>query len=134
MKEPVVDRTPIKAHTPKAKPDARPMRLALGAGGLAALSALAATIVTPPQPSVPVTVDVPQATSAAQGTSVNVQQAVQYIQLLPGQTAPPGAKVIDAAAPTPMTVVVTITPAPAAPQKAPKRIIIKTTQSGKVIP
>jgi hypothetical protein len=131
MQEPRVVRGPVKAHSPKAKPDARAMRLALGAGGLAALSALAATIVTPPQTSVPITADLQQGTSAPQGTPVSIQQAIQYVQLLPGQTAPPGARVIDAAAPTPMTVVVTIT-APPAPKRKP--IIIKTTQSGKVIP
>ena len=57
-----------------------------------------------------------------------VQQPVQYVQLQPGQTAPPGAAVIDQAAPQPVTIVTTV-PAPAQ-----KPIIVKTTQSGKVIP
>jgi hypothetical protein len=106
------------------------MRLALGAGGLAVLSALAATIVNPPQSSIPITANVPQATDP-QATGVNVQQQVQYVQLLPGQSPPPGATVIDAAAPTPQTVVVTIT---AAPAKKAAPVIIRTTQSGKRLP
>jgi hypothetical protein len=107
------------------------MRLALGAGGLAVLSALAATIVAPPHASVPVTADVPQQATDPQATAVSVQQPIQYVQLLPGQTPPPGATVIDAAAPTPQTVVVTIT---AAPAKKAAPIIIRTTQSGKRLP
>jgi hypothetical protein len=56
-----------------------------------------------------------------------VQRQVRYIQLQPGQTAPPGAKVIDPTAPKPITVVTTV-PAPPA-----KPVIIKTTQSGTVV-
>ena len=62
------------------------------------------------------------------GTPTTVEQPIHYIQLLPGQTAPPGAKVIDAAAPTPQVIVKTV-PAPAQ-----KPIVVKTTQSGKVVP
>ena len=102
------------AQVLKAKPDPGPMRFALGAAGLAAFSALAAAIVMPPRPAV--------LQPAA------VQQPVQYIQLQPGQTAPPGAKVIDPAAPKPVTIVPTV-PAPVQ-----KPVTIKTTQSGKVIP
>ena len=130
MQTSAINRTPLKPHATKARPDARPMRLALGAGGLAVLSALAATIVNPPQSAIPITANVPQATDP-QATGVNVQQQVQYVQLLPGQTPPPGATVIDAAAPTPQTVVVTIT---AAPAKKVAPIIIRTTQSGKRLP
>ena len=137
------------AATPKAKPDARPMRMALGAGGIAAFSALAAAIVLPPQPAQPAQVVVitqsqPQATDPGpSATPLQVARPIQYVQLLPGQTAPPGATVIGASAPTPVTMVVTV-PAPApkaappAPPKvkvaAPTPIVIKTTQSGKVIP
>jgi len=137
------------AATPKAKPDARPMRMALGAGGIAAFSALAAAIVLPPQPAQPAQVVVitqsqPQATDPGpSATPLQVVRPIQYVQLLPGQTAPPGATVIGASAPTPVTMVVTV-PAPApkaappAPPKvkvaAPTPIVIKTTQSGKVIP
>ncbi|MFI5258892.1 MAG: hypothetical protein ACHQ01_04695 [Candidatus Limnocylindrales bacterium] len=126
-------------HVAKAKPDARPMRLALGAGAIAALSALATAIILPPRPATQVlTVQQPlsQPTvdpNATPGT-VQVQRPIQYVQLLPGQTAPPGATVIPATAPTPITVIVNV-PAPA--QKgggAPAPIIVKTTQSGKVVP
>lgn len=136
------------AHAVKAKPDPRPMRFAFGAAGFAALSALTTAIVLPAQP----TVVAPQAYStetagtgtaytAATGTPVALEQPVQYIQLLPGQTAPPGATVIDPDGPKPTAIVVTI-PAPAAaaavapaPAPAPaKKPAVKTTQSGKVIP
>ncbi len=111
------------------------MRLALGAGGLAALSALAAAIVLPPRPATQTMIVVQQAavvptTSPGLG---QVRRPVQYVQLAPGETAPPGATVIDGSAPTPVTVVVPVpTPAPQAPAQKP--VIIKTTQSGKVIP
>jgi hypothetical protein len=168
------------------------MRIALGAGGLAALSALLTAIVMPPaKPMVqaPIANDPqygqgPQQPSGGPGsTPGSVQRPVQYVQLLPGETAPPGARVIDAtAAPrtgtaatpaagkksasgaakapppaqkpgggvtatappaaqpvpqpvpqaTPQPVAVAATVAPPAP--APTPIVIKTTQSGKVVP
>jgi hypothetical protein len=104
------------------------MRIALGSGGLAILSAIAAAVVVPPRPVVVPPPDSAPAAPADAATPIAVQQPVQYIQLLPGQTAPPGAIVIEPSAPTPMVVVTTV-PAPAR-----KPIIIKTTQSGKVIP
>ena len=109
----------------KARPNATAMRAALGGGGLAILSAVAAAIVAPPAPAV----SAPAAQFGAQaaGTPQQIQRPVKYVQLLPGESAPPGATVIDPAAPTPMTVITTI-PAPAQ-----KPIIIKTTQSGKVV-
>jgi hypothetical protein len=116
------------AHVPKAKPDAWPMRFALGASGLAALSALVSAIVLPPRPAVVQPAVAGQVNSSAAGTAAPVQQAVQYVQLQPGQTAPPGARVIDPAAPQPVTIVTTV-PAPVQ-----KPVTIKTTQSGKVIP
>jgi hypothetical protein len=106
------------------------MRLALSGGGIAVLSALAAAIVLPPQPKTPIVIDQQQVSDPV-ATSIQAQRPIQYVQLSPGQTAPPGARVIDAAAPTPMTVVITIT---AAPQKAQKPVIIRTTQSGRVLP
>jgi hypothetical protein len=158
-------------HAPKAKPDPRPMRVALGFGGIAALSALSAAIVLPPRPvtSVPVTVDQPAsaasdntgqgATSAAPApVTPQTSPTILYIQLAPGQTAPPGATVIDATAAPKAGGVVSgpapvakpggaVQPAPvqvappkpapvqvAPPKPAPTPIVIKTTQSGKVIP
>ena len=137
------------------------MRMALGAGGIAAFSALIAAIVVPARPSVDVpqfdmgpqaadvqqpAADVQQPTPDPTGTPVTVQRPIQYIQLKPGQTAPPGATVIDSNVPQPSSIVVTAPapvqntaqhPAPKAtvkPAPKPKPIIIKTTQSGKVIP
>jgi len=116
-------------HAAKAKPDARPMRLALGAGGLAAFSAIVTAIVIPPGSMA----GAAQSTSQSAGglatspATVQVQHQVRYIQLQPGQTAPPGATVIDPTAPKPITVVTTV-PAPAQ-----KPVIIKTTQSGTVV-
>lgn len=130
-------RVPGAAHTPKARPDARPMRLALGAGGLAAFSALAAAIVMPPRPATQAPAVVPQqqtGTTSATGTPLQLVRPIRYVQLSPGETAPPGATVIPATAPTPITMVVTV-PAPAQKQApAPQPITIKTTQSGKVVP
>ncbi len=138
---------PVAAHPPKAKPDARPMRLALGAGGLAALSALAAAIVLPPRPatSTPVA-QIPQptegtVTAAPTGTPVQLQRPIRYVQLQPGETAPPGATVIPATAPTPITMIVTVPApaqkqagAPAPPPVAKQPVTVTTTQSGKVVP
>ena len=126
---PLIRRAPVPsaAHAPKIKPDARPMRIALGAAGLAAFSALVAAIVLPPRPVVFPAAYAQQAAPAGAGTLINGQRPIQYIQLQPGQTAPPGAKVIDPSAQP-------ITGAAAVPPPAQKPVIIKTNQSGKVIP
>ena len=120
---PVTGPSPAAAPRPsaaprpvKAKPDPRPMRLVLGASGLAALSALVTGIVLPPNTG-----------SAYTGsTTVQVQNPVQYVQLKPGQTAPPGATVINGTAQSG-----TLVNSVAAPAQKP--IIIKTTQSGRVV-
>jgi hypothetical protein len=167
--EPQPTRLPAPVHAPKAKPDPRPMRVALGFGGVAALSALAAAIVLPPRPvtSAPVAVDqqalAPSDNGGQPATSPGTSPAtatatrqILYVQLAPGQTAPPGATVIDAAVPTagaagvrapaPITKTTTTQVAPVAPppppviapppppKPAPTPIIIKTTQSGTVVP
>lgn len=125
---------PTVAHAPKSRPDPKPMRFLLGVGGAAAFSALAAGIVLPPNTAVTSQANAPQSQQAAPAAAapaapVAVQQPIQYIQLQAGQTAPPGAKVIDPAAPQPTTIVTKVA---APPVQAP--VIIKTTQSGKVIP
>jgi hypothetical protein len=148
-------RNPAQVHAPKAKPDARPMRMALGAGGLAAMSALATAIVMPPGPVAEIqpisqaqapSVD-GQASSTVDGQASPAERPIRYVQLAPGQTAPPGARVVDASASAAGTVVVGIPapggqttaqqPAPPAatpkPVPAPTPIIIKTTQSGKPV-
>lgn len=106
--------TPAASRPVKARPDANPMRVALGAAGLATLSALAGAIVLPPKPAVyqPVTY------------GQQAVPAVQYVQLQVGQTAPPGAMVISSSA----------QPVALAPPVVQKPVIIRTTQSGKVLP
>ena len=141
------------------------MRAALGLGGIAAFSAIAAGIVSPPRPEA-VVLPVPAAQAADLSTvaatdaptdqpSAAPTQAIRYVQLLPGQTAPPGATVIPAAAATPVIKLpgpkaasgggtsggtsggggAVATPKPTAkPVPKPTPIIIKTTQSGKPVP
>lgn len=128
-------RAPAGTQAARSKPDARPMRFALGAGGLAAMSALAAGIVMPPSAATVAPADVaaaPQSVAAAgaPAATLQVKRPVTYIQLAPGQTPPPGAQVIAATAPKPITIVTTIPAPKQAPQKV---VIIKTTQSGKVV-
>ena len=126
VRAPLAGRAPVSAaaHAPKARPDARPMRIALGAAGLAAFSALVGAIVLPPRPAVYPATYVQQQAAPAGGAG---QGPIQYIQLQPGQTAPPGAVVIDPTAQP-------VSGAAAVPAPALKPIIIRTTQSGKVIP
>ncbi len=119
---PVAD--PAGTRPPAPRPNPTRLRFALGTGGVAALSALLTAIVVPPSsasPSSPVAMPVAQAT-------VTQQRPVQYVQLAPGQSPPPGAQVIDAKAPKPITIVTTV-PAP-----APQTVVVRTTQSGKVLP
>ena len=131
METPPPGRGPAPAHVVKARPDARPMRLALGAGAIATLSALATAIVLPPRPAIQ-TIQQPALDPMGTPATVQLQRPIQYVQLLPGQTAPPGATVIPATAPPPITVVVNVPPP--AQGAAPTPIIVKTTQSGKVVP
>ena len=117
--------TPDTADTRPAstRPDPTRLRLVLGAGGIATLSALITAIVAPPAPAAPAPVLAPVTPA-----TVTQQRPVQYVQLAPGQSPPPGATVIDAKAPKPITVVTTV-PAPAQ-----QTVVVRTTQSGKVIP
>ncbi len=102
--------------------------IVLGAGGVAAFSALMTAIVAPPAQAPTTSATTAPIDQTATVSTVSVQAPVQYVQLQPGQSAPPGATVIDAAAPKPITVV---TQVPAPP---PKTIIVHTTQSGKIVP
>ncbi len=112
-----------RAVPPRAKPDPTSVRLAFGIGGIAAASALVTAIVRPGAPASPVV-----AFPATEPATITQQRPVTYVQLAPGQSAPPGAKVIDAKAPKPITIVTQV-PAPAQ-----KTVVIRTTQSGRVIP
>ena len=113
------------ARPAKARPDPTAMRVAVGVGGLATVSGLVTAIFVAPA-AAPVTEAV--STASASPTTVTQQRPVTYVQLKPGQTAPPGANVIDAKAPKPITIVTRV----AAP--AQKTIVVHTTQSGKVVP
>jgi hypothetical protein len=83
------------------------MRLLLGLTGLAAMSAIATAIVSPPAaPDAGTTVNqVPAQVVPAP----SIKHQVRYVQLKPGQTAPPSAVVKAAPKPTPRVVVVTTT-------------------------
>ncbi len=83
------------------------MRLLLGLTGLAAMSAIATAIVSPPAPT-----DAGTTLSQVPAEVVpvpSIKHKVRYIQLKPGQTAPPSAVVKAAPNPTPRVVVVTTT-------------------------
>jgi len=105
---------PVHAARPapvaRAKPDARPLRIAYGMVALAATTALVTALATPP----PAGAAAGSATDVAQTTTIlpaepaqPVKHVIQYVQLKPGQTAPPNA--IVKVVPTPKPRVVTIT-------------------------
>ena len=103
------------------------MRLGLAAGAVAALSVMVAGLVRFPVADPVTTADALAGTADTTTTvETKVQKRIRYVQLKPGQAAPPGAKVIDAAAPTPRVVVTRI--------QAPvvhRRVVTHTRQSGK---
>jgi hypothetical protein len=110
MEPPGIDRQPTPARPaaprrPGGRPDARPMRAILGFTGIAAASAIATAIVRPP------TANLAQTTAVIGGVAdqagAPVRHVTQYVQLLPGQTAPPNAAVQAVPQPTPRVVIVT---------------------------
>ncbi len=109
------------------------MRLALGAGTIAAVSIMAAGLVRSPGPSGDaiaadaMTVE----TIATAQPEIIVKHRIRYIQLRPGQQAPKGAKVIAGAVPTPRIVVTRIAARPATTRQTPiRRVVTRTKQSG----
>ncbi len=101
------------AATPRPRPDARPLRIAIAMGALATASALATALTTP---SVGVASPATQASVVAVvDPSPVVRHVIQYVHLKPGQTAPPKAVVQQAPAPKPRVVVVTTRQSGAAP-------------------
>ena len=104
------------------RPDPRAMRLALGLTGLAAVAAMATAVVRPAAPA-PLRAVAEMATEPSQ-TAVTIRRVTRYVQLRPGETAPPGATVVQRPDPSPRTVVITI---PAPPQR---RVVVVTRQSG----
>jgi hypothetical protein len=121
------DREPRAA---KARPDPNPMRFAFGVSGLIAATALA-TAIAQPAPPAPTSVALDTAVDPAPTATpapLVVRHVTRYVQLQPGQTAPPGASVVARPDPSPRVVVVTV-PAPA-PPAAVRRVVVVTRQSG----
>ena len=115
--------SPTPPRSPKARPDPRPMRVAFGATGFVAATAMLAAIARQPAPPASVTQAPPDPLPTAQ--PLVIRHVTQYVQLKPGQTAPPGATVVEKPAASPRVVVVTI-PAPPA-----RRVtVVVTKQSG----
>lgn len=123
---------PVAPREAKKRPDPRPMRFAIGISGIAAAAAMATAIIRPVGGNPASTVQVVQAEPAASDAPsvVQVEHVTRYVQLLPGQTAPPGATVIAGAVPSPRTIIVTVPAAKTpAPPRAP-RVVVVTRQSG----
>lgn len=99
------DARPSQHRAPVARPDARPMRMLIGLTGVAAMSALATAVAVPPAAGQATTTVV----EAQVEPSVAVTHVTRFVQLKPGQTAPPNAPVKAAPAATPRVVVVTTT-------------------------
>ena len=140
LPRPNTDARPARSDARQSKPDARPMRFVYGAGAVAAMSVMAVGFV---QPDFAATAD---QSAITDGTTVDpnalaqapadvaLRHVTQYVQLKPGETAPPGATVIAANAPTPRVVVTHSQPAnqPAAqPAARPPAPAPRTRQSGK---
>jgi hypothetical protein len=91
---------PPQPRVPRSRPDPTGLRVALGFAGVAAASAMGTAFLAP------VTAATPTSTTIVEA-AVPVQHVTRYVQLLPGQTAPPQATVTQAPAPTPRIVTIT---------------------------
>lgn len=80
------------------------MRVVLGMAGVAAATAMATAIAKPLLPTATVTTVVTEP-----GAAPSVLHVTRYVQLLPGETAPPQAVVKVVPTPQPTVVVVTTT-------------------------
>ncbi len=85
------------------------MRLMAGFIGLASLSAIASGLLPTVVPTTPASSGSSTAAVAADPSLLPVKHVTRYVQLAPGQTAPPQAAVVAAPKPTPRVVVVTTT-------------------------
>jgi hypothetical protein len=100
---------------PRPRPDPNPMRLMAGFVGLASISAIATGLLPSVVPSTTASAggvsgaDSGAATIVADAGPLPVKHVTRYVQLEPGQTAPPQAPVVAAPRPTPRVVVVTTT-------------------------
>ena len=101
----------LPAPTRKPRPDPGPLRIAIGLTGLATASALMTAFLNPATGADAATGAAATSTvtivPGATPDPVHVRHVVQYVQLKPGQTAPPKAVVKQAPAPKPRVVVVT---------------------------
>lgn len=99
---PAAERAPA---VPRSRPDPRPIRIAIGMGALATASALVTALTAPAAG--------PATQAGSQVVAVDATPAahhvIQYVQLKPGQTAPPQATVKAAPTPKPRVVIVTTT-------------------------
>lgn len=90
----------------RSRPDPKPMRVLLAAGGIASASAILTALL----PSVaPRTVVDGGLTAEVVAPAPSVQHVTRIVVLKPGQTAPPQASVIVQPTPTPRVRVVTTT-------------------------
>ena len=105
----------------------------MAAGAVAALSVIGAGLVRFPVDGGDAVMPAPEPRRAT--AKVRVHRSVRYIHLKPGEKAPPGARVIQAAAPTPR-IVYRYAPAPApvraaGPVRTIRRTVTRTRQSGR---
>ena len=97
-------------HVKKPRPDPGPLRVALALTGMATASALITAFLAPSagaDAGTAATTTTTTTTTVADAPTPSVRHVVQYVQLKPGQTAPPAAIVKQAPAPKPRVVVVT---------------------------
>ena len=97
-------------RTPPAKkprPDPGPLRIAIGLTGVATASALVSAFLAPPVGGTPGARTTATETIVAPAAPQPVQHITRYVQLAPGQTAPPQAVIQQAPAPKPRVVIVT---------------------------
>jgi hypothetical protein len=97
--------TPKATARSKARPDPRPSRMLVGAGALAALSVMGGGLASQPiaDGGDPAVAAAPRA--RGRHAHLRVERRVRYVRLKPGQHAPPGARVIQEAAPAPRVIV-----------------------------
>jgi hypothetical protein len=103
------------------------MRLAYGAGALAALSVMSVGLVRFETASTTAEVTTPDVTSASL-PPIEVRHIIRYVQLKAGEVAPPGSRVITPKAPAPEVIVTHVAAPAAAP---PVRRVVVTRQSGR---
>ena len=104
---PTADPRGPASRTPRGRPDPRPMRVLLAAGGIASASAVLTALLPSVAPR-QVVVDA-GLTSDVIAPAPSVRHVTRYVVLKPGETAPPQAPVIVQPTPTPRVHVVTVT-------------------------